>query len=481
MDKKKIQMPLISILYYTSLILLAGMLLVQGVKAITPSPSRQLRASLPQEDRGNPLAIPALLDDTDPDPMKAFYELDVQHGQMEFFPGVTTNTLGYNGNYLGPILRMKRGQEVEVKVNNLLDSPTTAHWHGLDVDGPNDGGPHQGIMPGETWTASFTVDQPAATIWYHPHFHHITGVQVYYGLAGLIYIEDDESADVNIPKEHGVNDIPLVVQDRNFKRNGDFHHNMTGMGLEPGEFLMVNGTMNPYLELNRELVRLRVLNGSNYENMDFTFSDDRSFHQIASDGGFLEAPVEKNSLFLSPGERAEILVDFSSVASDHVKLMNGDDLVLDIYLSGEGASPAEIPASLVTVPDIPVGENPTTRIFTLESMGIHGTINGKEFDMERVDEVVPLGETELWVIRNTDRNVHAPGHPFHVHGTQFQIVSRDGNPPPPEERGFKDTIFVANGEEVVIKVVFHKPGLFMYHCHMLEHEEHGMMGQFMVE
>ena len=256
---------------------------------------------------------------------------------------------------------------------------------------------------------------------------------------------------------------------------------MTTMGLEPGEFLLVNGTLNPYLQLNRELIRLRLLNGSNYENFYLQFSDGRSFHQITSDGGFLEAPVEKESLVLDPGERAEILVDFSTVTLEHLALMTGDERVLTFYLSGAVTDAAEVPESLVTVPEIEVGENPTIRTFILESMGIHGTINGKEFDMERIDEVVPKGETELWVIRNTDRNMHTPGHPFHVHGTQFQVITRNGNPPPPEERGFKDTIFVANGEEVVIKVHFHQGGLFMYHCHMLEHEEHGMMGQFLVE
>ncbi len=482
MVMKKRSISFFTVLYAILSLILVGLFLNKVLEIITPSPTAQLQAAIPVEERGNPLAIPAFLEDRDPDPMKAFYELDVQYGQMEFFPGVVTETLGYNGNILGPVLRIKRDQEVRIQVNNQLDEPTTAHWHGLDVDGPYDGGPHQGIMPGESWTATFSVDQPAATIWHHPHFHHTTGAQVYQGLAGLIYIEDEESEDLNIPKTHGENDFPLVIQDRNFTSDGSFHHNVTMMELEPGEVLLVNATMDPYLEVNRELIRLRVLNGSNYENFQLTFSDGSAFHQIASDGGFLEAPVEMESLFLSPGERAEILVDFSQVTSDHLALTTCSDTVLDFYLSGPVASaPAEFPESLVTVPDIPVGENPTTRTFVLESMGIHGTINGKEFDMDRVDEVVPKGETELWVIRNADRVGHRAGHPFHVHGTQFQVVSRNGNPPPPEEAGFKDTVFVANGEEVVIKILFHKEGLFMYHCHMLEHEENGMMGQVLVE
>ncbi|MDW7670191.1 MAG: multicopper oxidase domain-containing protein [Bacillota bacterium] len=478
---KKPKVSWFNILYIGFMLILMAMLLVQIIKVLTPSASPLQQGSGSSEEQGNPLAIPALLEDINPDPLAAEFELNVQTGQVEFFPGLMTDTLGYNGNLLGPVLRVRRGQEVQIKVNNLMPDPTTAHWHGMDVDGENDGGPHQGIMPGETWTARFTVNQPAATLWYHPHFHHTTGAQVYHGLAGLIYIEDDASDQLKIPSEYGVNDIPLIIQDRNFNSDGSFNHEITMMGLKPGEVLLVNGTIDPYVNVERELIRLRVLNGSNYENFNLQMSDGSVFYQIASDGGFLEAPVMRDSLFLSPGERAEVLVDFSAATRDTVAMMNGRQTVVVFRLSGDETGAGHIPASLVEVPQIPVGENPPTRYFDLESMGLHGTINGKAFDMNRIDEEVPLNETELWVIRNLDRNAHTPGHPFHVHGTQFQVVSRNGNPPPPEERGFKDTIFVANGEEVVIKVLFHQPGVFMYHCHMLEHEEHGMMGQFLVQ
>ena len=478
MAKKKNTLPMYTLAYTIGSVMLIVMLLYQVYGAVVPF--RYDRAYR-DGDRGNPLAIPAMLEDGDPDPDRAFYELNAQYGEMEFTPGVFTGTKAYNGDFLGPVLRIRTGQEVEVQVNNLLDSPTTTHWHGLDVDGDNDGGPHQGIMPGESWTASFSVDQPAATIWYHPHFHHTTGSQVYHGMAGLIYIEDEESDRLEIPKDYGVNDIPLVVQDRNFARDGSFDYRLSNFELEPGEVLLVNGTVDPYVEMNRELVRLRLLNGSNFENFTFSFSDGSPFHVIASDGGFLEAPVEMDSLFLSPGERAEILVDLSTLENDYVVLLADREAALYIYLNGDVREAAEIPETLVEIPEIPVGEDPTVRTFDLEGHGLHGTINGKEFDMGRIDEYVPLGEGELWVIRTPESSRPRPGHPFHVHGAQFQIVSRDGNPPPAHEAGFKDTVFVHNGEEVVIRVIFHKPGLFMYHCHMLEHEEHGMMGQFLVE
>lgn len=478
MAKKKRSIPVYTIVYAVSGLLLLGLLLWEVYGFVVPP---RFEGVASEEDRGNPLAIPQVLEDKNPDPDKAFFELNAQYGEMEFLPGLITDTLGYNGDYLGPVLHLRKGQEVEIQVNNRLTSPTTTHWHGLDVDGDNDGGPHQGILPGESWTANFSVDQPAATIWYHPHFHHLTGDQVYRGMAGLIYIEDEQSDDLAIPKTYGQNDIPIVIQDRNFRRDGSFHYNLANVGLVPGDTLLVNGTVDPYLEVKRELIRLRILNGSNFENYNLAFSDGRDFYFIASDGGFLEAPVKMDTLFLSPGERAEILVDLSQVPDEYLALVDGRDVILDLYLTGDLGDEAKIPSTLVTVPDLPLGENPTTRTFVLESHGIHGTINGKEFDMERIDERVPIGETELWVIRTTEGSRPRPGHPFHVHGAQFQVLSRDGNPPPPHESGFKDTIFVENGEEVVIKVVFHKEGLFMYHCHMLEHEEHGMMGQFIVE
>jgi FtsP/CotA-like multicopper oxidase with cupredoxin domain len=128
-----------------------------------------------------------------------------------------------------------------------------------------------------------------------------------------------------------------------------------------------------------------------------------------------------------------------------------------------------------------VDDDATVRLFELQSMGISGSINGKAFDRHRIDEEIPLNETEVWIIRNLGgMMMQAGGHPFHVHGTQFQVISRNGQTPPPEERGFKDTIFVAVGEEVQIRIRFSQPGIFMYHCHILEHEENGMMGQVRV-
>jgi len=153
---------------------------------------------------------------------------------------------------------------------------------------------------------------------------------------------------------------------------------------------------------------------------------------------------------------------------------------MNINLINTNEDTTEIPESLAVVTPIPEGNNPKTRVFELQSMGISGTINGKSFDMNRIDEEVNLNESEIWIIRNSGGMMQTGGHPFHVHGTQFQVISRNGKTPPLQERGFKDTVFVNIGEEVVIRVRFTHPGIFMYHCHILEHEDSGMMGQFRV-
>lgn len=431
---------------------------------------------------GNRLRLPELLEDLNPDPMAAEYVLRADEGEMTFFAGKTTKTFGYNGNYLGPLIRMRNGESVSIRVDNMLEDVTTIHWHGLEVNGDQDGGPHQGIAPGDSWKPTFTVAQPAATLWYHPHLKGTTADQVYMGLAGLIYIEDEVSDGLNLPKDYGVNDFPVIVQDRNFSPDGNFHHQTNMMGVVPGDTLLVNGTIEPFVEVNRGKVRLRLVDASNSENYSFTMSDGSSFLQVASDGGFLEAPVTRSRVFLAPGERAEVIVDFSQTEADTVSLMIGRFRVVEFRLSDRGPDTTEVPERLATLPEVDETVATEERRFEMEGMGISGTINGKYFHMNRIDEEVTLGNTEIWTVTTVGGGMmmQQGGHPFHIHGTQFRILTRNGKTPPPEERGFKDTVFVDIGEEVRLLVSFNHEGLFMFHCHILEHEDFGMMGQFVV-
>jgi FtsP/CotA-like multicopper oxidase with cupredoxin domain len=242
------------------------------------------------------------------------FSLDVQRGLTAFYPGQFADTLGINRSYLGPTLRMRRGDAVRINVSNSLGEPTTLHWHGLHVPQEADGGPHSVIEDGAQWQASFSVRQAAGTFWYHSHMLHQTGEQVYQGLAGMLLVDDEESGVLDLPSEHGVDDIPLVVQDRLFDRDGNlrymdnFESMMIGMF---GDTMVVNGTVDPVFEARRQRLRFRILNASNARQLRLAFSDGRAFRVIAGDGGLLTAPVELTEMLLMPAERVEIVVDVS--------------------------------------------------------------------------------------------------------------------------------------------------------------------------
>ena len=433
-------------------------------------------------DAERKLPVPALLEDQNPNEGISEFEISVQEGETEFIPGQTTPTLGYNGSYLGPVIRVSRGDEVRMHVRNELSDETSVHWHGLEVEGTADGGPHQVIPENGTWEPVFSIDQPAATLWFHPHVIGTTAIQVYYGLAGLLIVEDENTKSLNLPDEYGVNDIPLIIQDRSFTEDGSFLYYDNMMDGAYGDHIMVNGAITPYLDVDQVKMRFRIVNGANARNFDLRLSDRSAFLQIASDGGLLESPLESDALFITPGERAEIIVDFSKYKNgDVLELMSDGERVMSFRVGDEAEDSTEIPEKLAEIermdPDLVTG----FKSIELDGMGHMVTLNGRQFDMDRIDDDVAEGELEIWEIRtNRSMMMGSPGHPFHIHGTQFQVLSRDGEEPHLNEKGWKDTIFVNSGETVRIIVRFRFKGVFMYHCHILEHEEAGMMGQLEV-
>lgn len=428
------------------------------------------------------LPIPRLLEDTNSDENIADFNLVVQQGETNFYDDVLTPTLGYNGNFLGPVLKVKRGEMVNMHVRNELLDSTSVHWHGLEVSGPEDGGPHQVIDQGDLWEPSFVIDQQASTLWFHPHVIGTTAIQVYYGLAGLIIVEDEFSDELNIPKDYGVNDIPLIIQDRSFNNDGSFNYTNNMMNGVVGDKILVNGAITPTLEVDQVNMRFRIVNGANASNFNLELSDQSDFYQIASDGGFLEKPFKDNGLFISPGERVEIIVDFSKYSQgDVVNLQSGNELILTFVVGGEREDTTEIPESLVDIMRFDENDATSVKTIELDGMGHMVSLNGKKFDMNRIDDNVELGAIEIWEITTNSSMMGKMGHPFHIHGTQFQVLSRNGIEPSDNEMGFKDTIFVGPDETVRIIVQFNDKGVFMYHCHILEHEEAGMMGQLEVE
>ncbi len=442
--------------------------------------------------------------------------LTLDYGTYEFFPGKTTQTMGANGNILGPTLILQQGDSINISVNNLLSDTTTIHWHGMHVSAENDGGPHTTIPPGTTWKPAFTVRDKAALYWYHPHLHKKTDLHVSKGIAGLIIVKDDEEAQLNLPRTYGVDDIPLVIQTKSFDSNYEIvaHSNSDSV-------LMVNATLNPYFDVPAQIIRLRILNGSSQRVFNLGLSNNEAFFQIASDGGLLDAPYETTRLQLAPGERAEILLNLNNRQNDTVFLMsyaselpngiygatypgtntsmvlngyspnplNGSDFnILQLNIVNPTTNPVtSIPANLVQVSPIDESLANTTRTLTFSpvNMGLdqlNGAflINDASFDLDVINYTIPFNNVEIWELTNRS----AIAHPFHIHDVQFYILTRDGNAPPVSEQGRKDVVLVKPQETVRFITKFETFAddkvPYMYHCHMLPHEDDGMMGQFVV-
>jgi blue copper oxidase len=450
-----------------------------------------------------PLPIPQLIDART---NGGKISLTIGSGTHAYLAGRPVESFGYSAPVLGPAIRVRRGETVDISVVNKMDEPTTVHWHGVLIPGSVDGGPHNVIRPGQSWTAKLAIDQPETTTWFHPHPHGATGEQVYSGLAGLFLIEDGSADRLGLPIAYGVDDLPLVLQDRVFGGDGAPIYDPGPMDVMAGyRGDIVNGVVGPLAQVPAGIVRLRLVNGANARFFELQFSDSRTFHVIASDGGYLPAPVPLQRLLLAPGERYEVLVDFSS--GQPVALSTGPDRNLPMMgmmmggaISASGGNlmsfevdpsiPAQsktLPKTLVPVPAIDRTKVAKTRQFLLNDMMMGGgmmggsaagpgmAINGRPFDMRRVDAAVKKDSVELWQIGS-----QMMGHPFHVHGTQFQILSMNGQRPPPHMQGWKDTVIIAREAEILVP--FSQPAsaeaAFMFHCHILEHEDAGMMGQY---
>lgn len=424
------------------------------------------------------LSFPPILEPTSMDGNSVTYDLTAQQGKMTFIDDIETNTYGYNGNFLGPVIRLKQGQDVQINVKNELTEPTTFHWHGLEVAGDaTDGGPHAVIEPGVTEQVQFTVEQQPATLWYHPHPMGYTAKQVYNGLAGLLYIDDE---NVDLPNDYAVNDFPLILQDRTFVDGKIVYEEVANTMSTLGDTVMINGVVNPYLTASREVVRLRVLNGSNSMQYDLKFDNDLPFQLIATDGGFVNKPETMQSLSLGAGERAEILVDLSKVEGDSLTLWNNEMELLPIRLSGE-RKVVQYADSLneIEMTDELLNAEPS-KVVTMEGMTKNFLLNGQTFDPERIDFKQEQGVTEVWEIGNVMSDEGAMAHPFHIHGTQFLVLSVNGETPDESLQGYKDTVTVYPMQKVRIAVRFPEKGVYMFHCHILEHEDVGMMGQIEV-
>ncbi|MCC7245331.1 MAG: multicopper oxidase domain-containing protein [Saprospiraceae bacterium] len=451
----------------------------------------------------NPIPVPPAIEGTN-------FDLVLQHGFSEIFAGIQTSTIGYNGSQLGPTLIFQKGSAVSLNVHNQLGDTTTTHWHGLHVAARNDGSPHNMIMPGETWSPGFEVMDNAATFWYHPHPHGKTLNQVVKGAAGFIIVRDNEEALLNLPRTYGVDDVPLVFQWKTF----DSARQIVELDEQDNEVL-VNGVLRGgTLNLPAQVVRLRLLNGSAHRFFDFGFVNALGFKQIAGDAGLLDAPVAMSKLILAPGERAEILVDLTGKEGQLLTLRqfgtllpqgypggtmmnmgggnnmmgpldNTDFNLMNINVSAPTTNAVmSIPGHLTTnVPFSSAGATARSFGFSAQPMMsmTNFFINGLKYNMETMNFSTQQGKTEVWTLTNQTMMAH----PFHVHGNSFYILSINGAMPTANLRGKKDVVTVPPMGGTV-KIVtrfddFGDPDMpYMYHCHILSHEDTGMMGQFVV-
>jgi bilirubin oxidase len=446
-----------------------------------------------------------------------FIPLEIKHDHVHFFSGSQTETMGVNGPILAPTIILNKGQQVTMQVTNLLFDTTTIHWHGMHVAPENDGGPHTTIPPFSMWEPSFEVMDHAATYWYHPHLHHMTNMHVQMGLAGMIIVRDPEEAVLNLPRTYGIDDIPVIIQTKGFDSN-----NQIVVETALDTTVMVNATLNPLAQLPAQVVRMRLLNGSSERVYNLGLTNNGTFHMIGGDAGLLTSPVHLTRLKLAPGERAEILVDLTGLNGQFIHLMSyGSELANGIYgaqqpgmgagqsipnytlnpLNGADFEVLEIQVipqtnnPIATIPSSLVQNNPwiegnsnasRTLTFSPQTMGptaINGPflINNTAFNMDVVNYSIPLNNTEIWTLQN-----NTPiAHPFHIHNVPFYILDFNGTPPPAELSGRKDVVLVPGGQGTVSFITkfedFANPDVpYMYHCHMLTHEDGGMMGQFIV-
>ncbi|MBL4733407.1 MAG: multicopper oxidase domain-containing protein [Rhizobiaceae bacterium] len=462
---------------------------------------------------GKKLQMPPLLDAT----QSGRFELQAMAGSTDFTGRGSAPTIGFNQSYLGPTVRVKKGA-VSARISNAINEPVTVHWHGMLIPGEQDGGPHQPIGSGESWSPELTITQPPATIWYHTHIHGRTATQVHAGLAGIMQISDGRDGDRGIPNSYGVDDLTLVLQDRRFDENGQMIYMQNMMDVMhgfTGDTMVINGQVGSVASVPKGIVRLRLINGSNARIYSLRMSDNREMHLIATDGGYLTAPIALTQVQLAPGERIEILVDFSS--GGDVSLVSGEDpnqgpggmmgrfqQLRNFFSSSEftiipfvvderiASTHNKVPEALDGRELTMAGAISTTRHLSLDmgmgpgmmmrgmmggGMSDQMAINGQSFDMNRINIEAKRGAVERWIIRSDTL-----AHPFHIHGALFQVVKENGQEPRPEHLGWKDTVLVEQEIELLVrfdhKASREKP--FMYHCHILEHEDAGMMGQFIV-
>lgn len=402
------------------------------------------------------------------------YVLSAAPAITELIPGLSTPVLAYGGSYVGPTIRARIGRKVVVTHVNRLGMPTALHLHGGHTPAASDGHPMDVVEPAGSRRYTYPNRQPGATLWYHDHAHHMESEHVYRGLHGFYLLEGRDEKALRLPS--GAYDIPIMLTDARIDADGTLVY--TANDFSGRSTILVNGRPQPYLRVAARKYRLRLLDAANLRFFKLALGPGDEMTQIATDGGLLPAPTPVTEIPLSPGERAEVVVDFSQYpVGSQVFLTDGGRQLLRFDVDRPARDNGPLPKRLRALPPLP----PATATRDV-ALGINFAIgafaiNNKAFDPARVDTVIRRGTTEIWTLTNTDAQAGIP-HNLHLHLVQFRILDRNGAPPQPGEAGLKDTVTVAVGETVRIQATFADYlGRFVYHCHMLDHSALGMMAQ----
>ncbi|WP_225102407.1 multicopper oxidase family protein [Streptomyces sp. CoH27] len=444
--------------------------------------------TVPQFEQAMP--VPEVLQPVCDLGLTSYYDMTLQEADAEILPGRLTRVRTFNGSFPGPVIQAVSGRRVVVRQTNQLSVPTSIHLHGGHVPQSSDGSPMDLIAPGGgSKIYTYPNHQPHANLWFHDHAHHQESETVYRGLTGLYLLTDHVEQNLNLPS--GAYDVPIALRDARFDDSGQLVYEMGDF--RKRQVLLANGKAWPYFEVAARKYRFRLFNTSNMRFYLLQLSDGSAFQQIGSDGGLLEKPLDVTSVFLAPGERADIVIDFSRYAagtrlilSNAGGLLPGDPAdqvgrVLQFRVTGPAEDTSSVPSTLRTLPAL--GSATVNRDFVL-SMDETGKtmdafINGKTYDMNRIDTEIEYGATEIWTVRNA--NVYTP-HNFHIHLVQFRVLERDGKPVTSgPESGLKDTVTLKPGETVKLQATFTGyEGTYVYHCHMIDHAAMGMMANFRV-
>jgi spore coat protein A len=421
------------------------------------------------------LPVPAVLTPTSTDATTDYYTLNMTTASGNIVPGKTTPEWGYNGSSPGPTISAQAGRIVKVHAVNQLPEAMSLHLHGGHQASASDGLPDDLIAPGASKDYTYpTSALTARTLWYHDHANMTTAMHVWKGMAGLMLIHDSQEAGLNLPS--GANDIPLAIEDRSYNADGTLSYSDG-----TGNTMIVNGAAAPYLQVGTRKMRFRLLNASSQRTFTFALSNNQPIIQIGNEGGLLPAPVSAPSITLAPAERADVVVDFSTLAvGTSVNLVNTDRQgptdTLRFNVTQSVTDTSTVPATLRPMTKLST-TGAVQRSFTLDHGRNSWQINGQDYDPARIDATVKLGSTEIWTFDNRS----GENHPMHMHDVNFQILDINGRAPTGADAGWKETVNVPSwGSARVIAKFSDYTGKFVFHCHRLEHEDNMMMGQFQV-